>query len=67
MSLRGQSKTENWYIALSARPAAVIVINNFGRRDNGGDLQERSERYYITITWNITKLFDVVFESREWG
>ena len=36
MSLRGHSKTENWYIALSARPAAVIVINNFGRRDNGG-------------------------------
>ena len=46
MSLRGQSKTENWYIALSARPAAVIVINNFGRRDNGGDLQERSALLY---------------------
>ena len=50
MSLRGQSKTENWYIALSARPAAVIVINNFGRRDNGGDLQEiRALLYYDNV------------------
>lgn len=47
MSLRGQSKTENWYIALSVRPAVIVI--NFDEETDNGTSKRSALLYYDNV------------------